>query len=58
MLVLVLWWVDWVLIRVIVVLGLVSTHWWVRPTPEVSVGPLVGGAVSQGLWWQDSWYLH
>lgn len=32
--------------RVTVVLGLVSTHWWLKPVIEASVGPLVGGAVS------------
>ena len=31
------------------ILGLVSTHWWVRPGPGDSAGPLVGRGVSWGL---------
>ena len=32
-------------------LGLVPAHWWVWQSPGASVGPLVGGAGSWGLWW-------
>ena len=37
-----------------VVLFLLSTHWWVGSVPRRSwgVGPLVGRAGSQGLWLQ------
>ena len=43
--------------RVTVVLGLVSTHWWLKSFLKASVGPLVGGAWSQGLWLQGPGYL-
>ena len=29
---------------------LMLAHWWVRPGPEVSASPLVGGAGSWVLW--------